>query len=128
MAVMRSAGTGHRPPGRANARDDGDEYVIELDVSDFLESELAVDVVGLRVTVRGDQAQEPHDDDDGALRLHERLEESFRLPDDADADAMKVFHVHGALEIHVPHTTLGPRRVPIEHRSPFAGNPDAGPC
>ena len=127
MAVMRAVGTGYRPPGRAHARDDGDEYVIELDVSEFLESELEVDVVGLRVTVRGDQAQAPHDDD-VALRLHERLEESFRLPDDADADAIKVLHAHGALAIHVPHTALEPRRVPIEHRSPFAGNPDAGPC
>ena len=127
MAVMRAVGTGHRPTGRANVRDDGDEYVIELDCSDFLERELAVDVVGLCVTVHGDQVQEP-DDDNVALRLHERLEESFRLPDDALADRMKVFYAHGALEIHVPHTTLEPRRVPIEHRSPYVGNPDAGPC
>jgi HSP20 family molecular chaperone IbpA len=127
MAVMRTVGTSHRLPARATVRDDGDEYVIELDVSDFLVSELAVDVVGLRVTVHGDQVQEPGEDN-VALRLHERLEESFRLPDDADADLMKVFHAHGALEIHVPHTTLESRRVPIEHRSPFVGNPDAGPC
>jgi HSP20 family molecular chaperone IbpA len=127
MAIMRTVGTGHRLPARATVRDDGDEYVIELDVSDFLESELAVDVVGLHVTVHGDQVQEP-DDDNVALRLHERLEESFRLPDDADADLMQVFYAHGALEIHVPHTTLESRRVPIEHRSPFVGNPDAGPC
>src|SRR5512134_2404097 len=102
MSVMRTVGTGHRLPARATVRDDGDEYVIELDVSDFLVTELAVDVVGQRVTVHGDQVQEPGDDN-VALRLHERLEESFRLPDDADADQLKVFHAHGALEIHVPH-------------------------
>ena len=35
------------------------------------------------MTVRGDQVEE-QDDDAVAFRLHERLEESFRLPDDAD--------------------------------------------
>ena len=127
MAVMRAVGTGHRLPAHARVREDGCEYVIELDVSDFLESELTVEAVGPHVTVHGDQVLE-HGDDSVALRLHERLEESFRLPDDADADLMKVFYTHGRLEIHAPRTRLEPRAVPIEHRSPYAGNPNAEPC
>ena len=127
MACMRAVGDGHRLPSHAKAREDDHEYVIELDVSDFLESELGVEAVGLRITVRGDQVQES-DDDSAALRLHERLEESFRLPDDADADLMKVFYTHGTLEIHAPRSRLEPRAVPIKHRSPYVGSPDAVPC
>lgn len=127
MAPMRAVGSGHQRSAHANVRADSREYVIELDVSDFLESELEVEAAGLRITVRGDQVQEPGDYT-AALRLHERLEESFRLPDDADADLIKVFYTHGTLEIHAPRSRLEPRAVPIEHRSPYAGNPDAVPC
>ena len=127
MAAMRAVGIGHRLPAHANVREDGREYVIELDVSDFLESELVIDVVGPRVTVHGDQVQE-QDDDTAAFRLHERLEESFRLPDDAVVDLMKACYAHGTLELHGPRREIEPRRVPIEHRSPFLGNPDAEPC
>lgn len=127
MAAMRAVGIGHRLPAHANVRFDDREYVIELDVSDFLESELVIDVVGPRVTVHGDQVQE-EDDDKVAFRLHERLEESFRLPDDAVVDLMKAYYAHGTLELHVPRREIEPRRVPIEHRSPFLGNPDAEPC
>jgi len=63
-----------------------------------------------------------------ALRLHERLDESFRLPDDAVVDLMKATYAHGTLELHVPRRDIEPRRVPIEHRSPYVGNPDAEPC
>jgi HSP20 family molecular chaperone IbpA len=127
MAAMRAVGTGHRLPAHANVREDGREYVIELDVSDFLESELVIDVVGPRVTVHGDQVQE-QDEETVAFRLQERLEESFRLPDDADPGLMKAFYAHGTLELHVPRREIEPRRVPIEHRSPFVGNPDAQAC
>jgi HSP20 family molecular chaperone IbpA len=127
MAAMRAVGTGHRLPAHANVHDDGREYVVELDVSDFLPSELVVEVVGPRVTVHGDQLQS-QDDDQVVFRLHERLEESFRLPDDADPEPMRAFYAHGTLELHVPRRGLEPRRVPIEHRSPFVGNPNAQAC
>ena len=100
MAAMRAVGIGHRLPAHANVREDDREYVIELDVSDFLESELVIDVLGPRVTVHGDQVQE-QDEDALAFRLQERLEETFRLPDDADPDLMKAFYAHGTLELHV---------------------------
>ena len=127
MAAMRAVGYGHRLPAHANVREDEGEYVIELDVSDFLERELAVDVVGPRVTVHGDQVDE-QTDEAVAFRLRERLEESFRLPDDADPGRITAFSAHGTLELHVPRRTLEPRRVPIEQRSPYAPNPRAEPC
>jgi HSP20 family protein len=127
MAAMRAVGTAHRLPAHANVREDGREYLIELDVSEFLESELVVDVLGRRVTVHGDQVQE-QDDDKVAFRLQERLEETFRLPDDADPELMHAFYAHGMLELHVPRREIERRRIPVEHRSPFVGNPDAQPC
>jgi HSP20 family protein len=127
MAAMRAVGVGRRLPPHANVRGDDREYVIELDVSDFLESELVLEVVGPRVTVHGDQVQR-QDDDEAAFRLHERFEESFRLPDDADPDLLSAFYAHGTLELHVPRRELEPRRVPIERRSPFVGNPNAQAC
>ena len=127
MACMRAVGNGHRLPSHAKVREDDHEYVIELDVSDFLESELSVETVGRHITVRGDQLEEPGDDS-AVLRLHERIEESFWLPEDAVAAQMKVFYTHGALEIHAPRTRLEARRVPLEHVSPYVCNPNAEPC
>jgi HSP20 family molecular chaperone IbpA len=127
MAVMRAVGSGHLLPARANVREDECEYVIELDVADFLDDELTVEILGARVTVRGDQVREPGDD--GApLRLHGQLEESFRLPDDADAGRTTALYEHGTLEIRAPRFTLEARRVPIEHRSPYAGSSGAAAC
>ena len=127
MASMRVVGVGHRLPAHANVRDDESEYVIELDVSDFLEGELTVDLVGPQVIVHGKQVQEQYEDT-VAFRLQERLEETFRLPDDAAPGLLKALYAHGTLELHVPRREIEPRRVPIEHRSPFVCNPDAQAC
>jgi HSP20 family molecular chaperone IbpA len=126
MAAMRVIGKSHRLPAHANVREDACEYLIELDVSDFTESELTVEALGPRLTVRGDQ-QETAEDDGKPFRLHERIEESFRLPDDADADQIKVLYKHGTLEIHAPRTKLEPRLVPIEQPSSLF-NPEATGC
>jgi HSP20 family molecular chaperone IbpA len=124
---MRAVGTGHRMPAHATVRADAHRYVIELDVSDFLESELQVELLGARVSVRGDQLQDPGDDGI-PFRLQERLEESFRLPDDVDTDQITVVLRHGTLEIRAPRSRLEPRTVPVEHESPYKGSPDAVPC
>jgi HSP20 family molecular chaperone IbpA len=126
MAVMRMVGNGHKLPPHARVREAAGEYLIELDVSDFMEGELAVEVCGPVLTVRGDQL-ETKEDEGLAFRLHERLEESFRLPDDADADQIKVFYKHGTLEIHARRSRLEPRPLPIEHPA-FRVNPDAEAC
>jgi HSP20 family molecular chaperone IbpA len=126
MAAMRAVGNGHQLPAHANVREEPIQYVIELDVADFTEAELSVQALGPRLTVRGDQL-ETVDDDGKAFRLHERLEETFRLPDDAVADEIKVFYKHGTLEIRAPRTHLEPRQLAIEHAS-YLVNPDAEPC
>jgi len=88
MACMRTVGKGLKPPAHANVGKQQGAYLIELDVADFTESEVAVEVFGRQLMIRGDQI-ETSDDDGKAFRLHERLEESFRLPDDADVQRIQ---------------------------------------
>lgn len=126
MAAMQAVGTGHQLPARAKLLGDSHEYLIELDVPEFAESELSVEAVGPTLTVRGNQLETPGDAGT-AFHLHERLEESFRLPDDADLDQIKVCYGHRALEIRVPRKQLEPRRLPIEHPS-YLFNPNAEAC
>ena len=126
MLAMRTVGNDHKLPPHARVEGTEREYVIELDVADFAESELSVGTLGPLVTVLGDQLASSHDER-LPFRLHERLEESFRLPDDAVADEMKAFFEHGTLELHVPRKALSPRAVPVRTRGLLV-NPDATPC
>jgi HSP20 family molecular chaperone IbpA len=127
MAAMRMVGNGRQLPPHAHVTETPEEYVIELDVSDFTQPELTAELVGSELKVRGDQLED--ETDQGlAFRLHERLEESFRLPADADVDALKVFYAHGSLEIHAPKKRLVPRAVPIERKPVHLINPEAAAC
>jgi HSP20 family molecular chaperone IbpA len=126
MAAMRAVGYRHQLPPHAHVHETNTEYVIELDVSDFTKAELSVEALGPRITIRGDQLETPGDEGK-AFRIHERLEESFRLPDDADPAEIHVFYKHGVLELRVPRSSIVPRRLPIERRrSGVLLNPDAG--
>jgi HSP20 family molecular chaperone IbpA len=108
-------------------RTDAVEYVISLDVSDFTEEELTIELLGPHVTVRGDQ-RETAEDESRAFYLHERLEESFRLPDDAVPEQIKAFYEHGTLELHAPRRRLVPRAIAVERKPLGLINPDATPC
>jgi HSP20 family molecular chaperone IbpA len=109
MAAMRAVGYRPQLPLHANVRETYEEYVIELDVSDFTRAELSVEALGPAITVRGDQQVVPGDEGK-AFQIHERLEESFRLLDDADPDRIDVYFSTAALEIHVQRMHLEPRR------------------
>jgi HSP20 family molecular chaperone IbpA len=127
MAVMRPVGNGHQLPPHAHVRADGREYVVEIDVSDFTEEELTIELIGMHVTVRGDQ-RETDGHEAKAFHLHERLEESFRLPDDAVPEQIKVFFEHGTLELHVARRRLVPRLLAVERKPTGLIHPDATPC
>jgi HSP20 family molecular chaperone IbpA len=127
MPAMRVVGNGHQLSEAARVRREPDEYVIELDVHDFKLSELSVDAVGPCITVRGEQCEVPGDEGK-PFRLHERLEESFRLPDDADPEQITVEHKRNVLEIHAVRRPAEPRRLEIRHEAHVLLNPDAEPC
>jgi HSP20 family molecular chaperone IbpA len=114
----------HQLPPHARVRETDRQYIIELDVADFTQAELSVEVFGPVLTVRGDQKENPGDEG-RPFRIHERLEESFRLPDDADLDSMQLFYKHGVLEIRVIRIPLVSRRLRIERRRSGLMNHDA---
>jgi HSP20 family protein len=120
---MQAVGYHQRPP-HARVRETDTHYLIELDVADFTEAELSVVALGPVLTIRGDQLAIPGDEAK-AFRIHERLEESFRLPDDSDLDDIHVLYKHGVLELRVPRLALAPHRLPIERRPASVINPDA---
>jgi HSP20 family molecular chaperone IbpA len=126
MGAMRMIGSGRSPRPHGYVRQTPVDYVVELDVADFAASELSVEVVGPVVTVRGNQVS-TGGDDRVPFRLHERLEESFRLPDDADASVLKVAHRDGTLELRTPRKRLVPRVVRVERPRRLV-NPAAEPC
>lgn len=114
MVAMRAVGNGHRMPLHAHVHEEADRYLIRLDLPEFKEDELEIELLGLRLTVRAEQVQTVEDERQ-PFRLQERFEESFRLPDDADADRVSVRFQRGTLEIRAARSTLEPRLLPIEH-------------
>lgn len=123
MSAMQAVGY-HQLPPHARVRETDLEYVIELDVADFTQAELSVEALGPVLTIRGDQAEIPGDQGQ-AFRIHERLEESFRLPDDVDLDEIHILYKHGILEIRVARIPLVLRRLRIERRRSGMVNADA---
>jgi HSP20 family molecular chaperone IbpA len=120
---MRAVGY-HQLPPHARVRETDLEYVIELDVADFTQAELSVEALGPVLTIRGDQTEIPGDEGQ-VFRIHERLEESFRLPDDVDLDEIHILYKHGILEIRVARIPLVLRRLRIERRRSGMVNSDA---
>jgi HSP20 family molecular chaperone IbpA len=122
MVAMRTVGR-HRLPVQARIQETDAQYAIELDVGDFTNTELSVEAVGPVLTIRGHQAEAGGEAKPFRLRKH--LEESFRLPDDAALDRIRVFYRHGVLEFRVERAPCAPRRLLIErHRSGLL-DPDA---
>jgi HSP20 family molecular chaperone IbpA len=114
MGAKDVVATDRPSPCQATVREQPAEYLVEFDVSGFAQDELTLEATGRQITVRGDH---PEPDEGGAeLRLHEPqpLEESLRLPDDADPERISAVYDHGALEIHVRRRPFRSRSVPIE--------------
>lgn len=97
-------------PPHGKVVEDPDEYVVELDVPEFTEDELNVQVDGDVVTVVADQHRSRRE----TLLLSERMEESFRVPEDASTADIETRFRDAKFEIHIP-----------RHR--FEINPEATP-
>jgi HSP20 family molecular chaperone IbpA len=115
VAVMRAVGY-HQLPRDARVVEQELEYTIELDVAEFSENELTIEALGPVLTIRGEQA-DTTDDEGKPFRIQERLEASFRLPDDADLEGIGITYKHGVLDIRVGRTPLVPRTLRIERRA-----------
>jgi HSP20 family molecular chaperone IbpA len=119
---MKVVATGHPSRRRVSVREKPAEYVVAMDVADFARDELMVEAAGHVVTVRGDHGAS---DDAEPFVLHERLDESFRLPDDASSERVSAVYRRGALEIHAGRRRLTRRTVPVE-RDSLAGSVPQG--
>ena len=129
MAPMRTSGLAHVPP-RSNVRKTETGYLAELDVSEFGPRELTVELEGRDLTVVGDQRELPANQSE-SFRLHERLEESFRLPEDVDGPRVTALFDQGMLEIHAPKRVPSIQRkrtVPVVSKGRALFNADATPC
>lgn len=124
MSAMPMIGPLRRLPPHASVSEEADEYLIGLDVSDFAVAELAVDVVGSRLVVRGEQLEDRETEEPFAI--HERLEEWFRLPDDADPSGITAIYKRGTLELHARRRKIPTLHVPIERE--FLVNPAPKGC
>ena len=109
MGAAVTSAADRSPSTGLSIRDEPSEYVIVLDVSDFEQHELRLEVVGREIVVLGEHPS----DGDTPFRVHRRLEESFRIPDDADAERIGAVYTKDALEIHVRREHGGRRGVPI---------------
>jgi HSP20 family protein len=106
------------------------EYLVVLDVSDFTREELTVELDGDEVTVVGEQRVSA-EDAEVPFRLHERLEESFRLPEDADSEWVAALYEHGMLELRAPKLgsrLSGRRAIEIKQKNHVLLDPEATPC
>lgn len=114
-------------PRHTNLIEDPMTYLIELDVSDFARSDLAVTVHGRFLTIVGEHTTATNE---RPFSVHERLEESFSLPDDVLRDQVEAIFKRGTLEIRAPRYTPsdGEWHVPIRGAANWAINPDATPC
>jgi HSP20 family molecular chaperone IbpA len=94
------------------------EFVYEIEVPGFDETELEIEVTDHTLTVKGHRETEV-ERPEKTLRLHERLEtafeRSFQLPPEADGELMKAKFGKGVLILHVPKVAQPiQRKVPIE--------------
>jgi HSP20 family protein len=124
MNAMRTMGLAPVRPPDSSVAALTNEYIVRIAVPGFAREELELEVTDHAVTVCGDQTQAAGDAQ--PFCIHERLEERFTLPPDADADRITASYSHGALELHVARNGgrhRGARKVPIDQRLEM--NPDA---
>ncbi len=100
MAVQ--AATAVLLPANVTMTETDVEYLVDVDVSGFAPAALDVEIEDDELTIHGES-------------MTDALDESIRLPFDADVEWLRALYDKGRLEVHVPR--LGSRglgRRPIE--------------
>lgn len=94
-----------------------DEFVVEVEVPGYEETELGIEVSDHRLTIKGER-KETKEKTEKAFRLHERLEREFErrfeLPAEADTKHVQAKFTKGVLEVHAPKLTVSePHKIEI---------------
>jgi HSP20 family protein len=101
----------------ADVYETDDEYVVELEVPGYAETELTVEVLDHTLTVKGEH-EATTEKDEKTYRLQERLEQQFErrfeLPTVADTEKLTATFANGVLELHAPKVeTTVPKKIPV---------------
>ena len=130
MTVIEATSPPHALSPSATVNETETEYLIVFDVSDFAQDELTIELDGDEVRVVGEHPVSAGDAEVPFL-LRERLEESFRLPKDADSEWLTALYEHRMLELRAPKLGTCPsgrRMIEIKHRHHVLLDPEATPC
>lgn len=115
--MLEDVGVAPAPLPAADVYETSDEFVVELEVPGYEETELGIEVSDHTLTVTGER-KETTEEKQKAFRLRERLEHEFerrfQLPLEADTKHVTAVFKKGVLELHAPKLqTAKPRKVEI---------------
>jgi HSP20 family protein len=107
-------------PGVAPAADvyeTDDEYVVELEVPGYEETELSIEVYDHTLAIKGSR-EKTEEEKTREFAVHERLERMFErrfiLPSEADTEHVKAVFGNGVLEVHAEKLpTVKPKKIEI---------------
>jgi HSP20 family protein len=94
-----------------------DEFVVELEVPGYEETELSVEVSDHTLAIKGAHAK-TEEEETRKFAVRERLERAFErrfiLPQEADTEHVKAAFTNGVLEVHAQKVqTAKPKKVKI---------------
>ena len=82
-----------------------DEFVVELEVPGYEESELSIEIAGHTLKIRGERVEtfdKAGKDFRSQGRLRRKFERRFDLPSEADTEHISAVFDKGVLEVHTP--------------------------
>lgn len=118
--MLDDVGIAPAPLPAADVYETKDEFVVELEVPGYDESELGIEVSDHTLTVTGER-HDPAEQTQKTFRLRERLEHAFerrfQLPLETDSKRVTAVFTKGVLELHAPKLQMAkPRKVEIAKR------------
>jgi HSP20 family protein len=104
----------------ADLASDKDGYIFRFDLPGIPKEAISISVEDHVLTVGGERSEAFVGDESKTVYRREvyagKVERSFRLPDDADADKVTASYTDGVLEVRVARSEVAqPRRIPISN-------------
>lgn len=102
----------------ANISETGAEYLIKAELPEVSKEDVKVTVDDGVITISGERRNELEHEDEKQHRIESvygSFSRSFRLPEDADIDAIQAESKNGVLKVRVPkHAAARPRTVEVQ--------------
>ena len=102
----------------ANISETDTDYLIKAELPEVSKEDVKVTVDENVITISGERRKEAEHKDEKVHRVESfygRFSRSFRLPDDADIDAIQAESRHGVLKVRVPKTPAPkPKTVEVQ--------------